>query len=187
MLRWSWIAVCFCPPFFFCMFSFAQTTSMNSGWTIRCCWGFMIYVSWSVTQTSAGWQSGVKWLAAQDKLSRYDLELLNLSQIPSETAVNQSLNLSLYLSFCLLGSWQLNFPKAGRQKKKTSGICCYTDVSLQTVASHDVCFYEFERARVWTSSYPLQPSVATSFPQRREQGGGGKGSWQSTALTHPLD
>lgn len=115
MQRWSWIAVCFCPPFF-CMFSFAQTTSMNSGWTIRCCWGFMIYVSWSVTQTSAGWQSGVKWLAVQDKLSRYDLELLNLSQIPSETAVNQSLNLSLYLSFCLSGSWQLNFPKAKKKK-----------------------------------------------------------------------
>lgn len=51
-------------------------------------------------QTSSGWQSGVKWLATQDKLSRYNLELLNLY---TAKVGNQShsiyWNMSLYLSF----------------------------------------------------------------------------------------
>lgn len=56
-----------------------------------------------------------------------------------------------------------------------SAACCYSDVLLQTFASHDGCFNELKRPRVWTSSYPLQPSVDSSFPQGAALGGGGKG------------
>lgn len=55
-------------------------------------------------QTSAGWQSGVKWLATEDKLSRYDLELLNLLKIYNKRAGNQSHSVSraLYLSVMII-------------------------------------------------------------------------------------
>lgn len=52
-------------------------------------------------QTSAGWQSGVEWLTAQDKLSRYNLELLNLSQTQREGASGQSVSLCLFKSVSL--------------------------------------------------------------------------------------
>lgn len=126
-------------------------------------------------QTSAGWQSGVEWLTAQDKLSRYNLELLNLSQIQREWAGNQShsvslnLSVSLYLSFLSSGSQQLNLAVNFLAKSHRNLYVCVVPVMFRCKPLLRMMafffFYEFKRARVWTASYQFQPSVAWSFPQ----------------------
>lgn len=39
------------------------------------------------------------------------------------------------------------FPRTARRKEPQEPVClcCNSDVSLQTIASHDGCFYELER------------------------------------------
>ena len=60
--------------------------------------------------------------------------------------------------------------------------CCYNDV---TTALLMMAVYEFERTRVWTLSYPLQPSKAASFPKGRAWGGGGRGATIHCSHAHP--
>lgn len=121
-------------------------------------------------QTSAGWQSGVEWLAARDKLSREPTILNSLTYriYKAGGGGNQShsvpLNWSLYLSFSLPGSWQSNLAVnflAGREC-----VCCYSD--LRFSANNRLSSWLFLWAwatSVWTSSYPLQPSKV--FPRGR--------------------
>lgn len=120
------------------------------------CRGFMIYVSWSVTPNRrwlAEWRRVVSNTRQTIQIRSWTLELIANIQRESGQSVSlrlfKSVSLSLFLSFRLmaikLGS---EFPSTARQKEtlqEPACLCCYSDVSLQTIASHDGCFYEFER------------------------------------------
>lgn len=82
--------------------------------------------------TSAGWQSGVEWLATEDKLPRYDLELLNLWQTHSRRGQSAPLclfksvspSLSPFLSFMLVAiKFGNEFPPRAARRKQTPGTC----------------------------------------------------------------
>lgn len=66
-------------------------------------------------------------------------------------SVSLNLSLSLYHSFCLSRSWQLNLAMNflvlpdKKEPREPVCLCCNSDVSLQTIASHDGCFYALER------------------------------------------
>lgn len=173
---------------------------MNSGWTGRCCWGFMMYISWSVTPNQrwlAEWRLVVSNTRQTLQIRSSTLELIANTQRESRQSASLSLSLnlslnslSLFLSFRLTAIKLGNeFPRVARPNELQEPAClrCNGDVSLRTSASRDGCFLWDWAARVWASSYPLQLSVAPTFSPGGVQGGGGKGSWQSPALTHPLD
>lgn len=182
----------------------SPTTSMNSGWTAPHCRGFMIYVSWSVTPNQrwlAEWRRAVSNTRQTIQIQSWTLELItNIRWERAGQSVSLrlfiSVSLSLYHSFCLPGSLRLNLAmifllhrwreKKRRGLQKPVCLCCCTDVSLQTIASHDGCFYEFQH---WESGHRLthsSPAERRVFP-RGSAGRWGKGSWQSPALTKPLD
>lgn len=97
---------------------------------------------------------------------------------PHSVSLNLSFNsLSLFLSFRLTAIKLGNgFPRIARRNKLQEPTClrCNSNVLLQTVASRDGCFLWDWVASVWASSYPLQLSVAPTFPLGGVKGGGGR-------------
>lgn len=141
----------FCSPPFLSLTLSLSLPPWTQAEPSPCCRGFMIYVSWSVTPNQhwlAEWRRAVSNTRQTIQIQSWTLELI--ANIQRESGQSVSLRLfksvslslfSLYLSFCLSGSQQLNLAVSSRnrpkkkEKKNTklqepACLCCYSDVSL---------------------------------------------------------